>query len=233
MKALFKKPGSGEQPTAQSDAETALAVGEAYFQHLIRDGRYDVARKVCELACQDDAPAALKGHFEARMARLDLLGKPAPPIAGRDVDGQPVSLADLKGKVVLVDFWATWCSSCVASIPSLNTLARTYHDQGFVILGVNVDAMREHVNGTSRALPIVRPFLVTHGVTWTNLSSGEGIGDVATAYHVEEVPANFLIGRDGKVVAVEQSGDGLERAIVRALGGLSGGHFKCSISRVK
>ena len=77
----------------------------------------------------------VKSHFGARMARLNLVGKLAPPIAGPDVDGRPVSLADYKGKVVLVDFWATWCPPCVASIPALNTLAQKYHDQGFVIVG--------------------------------------------------------------------------------------------------
>ena len=53
-----------------------------------------------------------------------------------------MSLADYKGKVVLVDFWATWCPPCVASIPALSALAQKYHDRGFSILGVNVDAMQ-------------------------------------------------------------------------------------------
>ena len=62
------------------NGDTALAVGEAYLQRLIRDGRYDLARELCECACdEDDAPASLKEHFEARMDRLKLLGKDAPP----------------------------------------------------------------------------------------------------------------------------------------------------------
>ena len=115
LKALFKRPGCGPQAAAKSDAATAFAVGEAYFQRFIRSGRYDVARKLCELACKDDASAALKDHFEARMARLDLLDKPAPVISGTDVDGRQVSLADLKGKVVLVNFRESWCSHCAGS----------------------------------------------------------------------------------------------------------------------
>jgi peroxiredoxin len=226
LKALFKKPGSGEQPAAKSDAAIALVVGEAYFQRLIRSGRYDVARKLCELDCKDDTPAALKDHFEARMARLDLLDKPAPVISGTDVDGRQVSLADLKGKVVLVDFWGSWSSQCIASITTLNALAQRYHRRGFVILGVNVDARHPDVKDSKTALPTARRFLVEHGVTWTNLLDCQRTGSVTTAYGVEEIPANFLIGRDGRIVAVEQSGDALERAIVRALGGLSCGHSK-------
>ncbi len=218
LKALFTQPGKGDPTATQLDAETALAVGEAYLQRLLRDGRYDVARKLCDLVCQGDAPAVVKDHFEDRMARLALVGKPAPPIAGSDVDGKPVSLAELKGKVVLVDFWATWCPPCVASIPVLSALDRKYHDRGFVILGVNLDAMHQNVQETRKALPLVRRFLVDHRVTWTNILNSQGTADFAAAYGVEQIPANFLVGRDGTVVAVEQSGDALERAVVTALG---------------
>ncbi len=218
-KTLLKGPAIVGQTTARPDAELALAVGEAYLQRLIRDGRYDVARRLCDLACEENAPAEVKDHFEDRMARLELIGKPAPPIAANDVDGKPVSLADLKGKVVLVDFWATWCPPCVASIPALNAMAQKYHDKGFVILGVNVDAMHEDVQEARKALPLVRRFLVRHRVTWTNLLNGQGTGDFAAAYRVEQIPANFLVGRDGQIVAVEQSGEMLEQAVVRALGG--------------
>ena len=147
LKALFKRPGCRPQVAAKSDAATAFAVGEAYFQRLIQTGRYDVARKLCELACKDDSPAALKDHFEARMARLELMDKPVPVISGNDVDGLQVSLADLKGKVVLVNFWESWCSHCVASITALSALGQKYHRQGFVMLGVNLDARQSGRQG--------------------------------------------------------------------------------------
>ena len=139
LEPLFKTPDGGAQTAAESNPASALAVGEAYLQRLIRSGRYDVGHKLCELACKDDAPPAIKSHFEARMARLDLLEKPAPAISGTDVDGQRVSLADLKGKVVLVEFREPWCSRCVATLTALNSLAQRYHRHGLVILGVNVD----------------------------------------------------------------------------------------------
>ncbi len=218
-KGLMKGPAGGEASAARADAELALAVGEAYLRRLIRDGRYDLARRLCALACEEGAPAEVKDHFTDRMARLALIGKPAPPIAAADVDGKPVSLAELKGKVVLVDFWATWCPPCVASIPALDAMARKYQDKGFVILGVNVDAMHENVQEAKKALPVVRRFLVGHRVTWTNLLNGEGAGDFASAYGVEQIPANFLVGRDGVIVAVEQDGEALEQAVIRAIGG--------------
>ena len=77
------------------------------------------------------------------MDRLDLLNKPAPAIEGTDVEGKKVSLAGLKGKVVLIDFWATWCPPCVAAVPTLKRLEATYRDRGFAILGINLDARHE------------------------------------------------------------------------------------------
>jgi len=233
FKALFKRSGCKAYAAAKSDAATALAVGDAYLERLNRDGRYDVARRLCELACKDDAPTALKDHFGVRMARLDLLDKPAPVISGTDVDGRQVSLADLKGKVVLVEFWATSCAPRVASITALNALAQKYHRRGFVIMGVNVDAKNPDVKDGTTALPTARQFLVKHGVTWINLLDCQRTDDTTAAYGLQEIPANFLIGRDGTIVAMELSGDALEHAVVRALGCLHGGDFKCSSSAIK
>ena len=172
VKGLFEAQGRADK---EVNGDTALAVGEAYLQRLIRDGRYDLAQELCECACdEDDAPAALKEHFEARMDRLKLMGKDAPPISGADVDGKAVSLAGLKGKVVLVNFWATWCPPCVAEIPRLNALAEKFHDRGFEVMGINVDAMHEDVKDTKTAVTAVRRFLVSQNIPWTNLINRTG-----------------------------------------------------------
>lgn len=160
----------------------------------------------------------MKDHFEARRNRLKLLGKAAPPISGVDVDGKAVSLAGLKGKVVLVNFWATSCPPCVAEIPRLSALAEKFHDRGFEVMGINVDAMHEDVKDPKPALTAVRRFLVSQNISWTNLLNRAGADDFTKAYGVEDIPANFLIGRDGKVIALELSGNGLERSVSQALG---------------
>jgi thiol-disulfide isomerase/thioredoxin len=218
-KSLWRVSPASSSPADQADGEIALAVGEAYLQRLIREGRYVVARKLSEEACAASAPVLLKEHFEDRLARLELVGKPAPAIAGEDVDGHRLSLADYKGKIILIDFWATWCPPSIDSMPILDALVQKYGKRGLVIVGVNVDALHENVKETRAALPIVRRFLVNHKVTWPNLQSGQATGDLAAAYRVEQIPANFLIGRDGKVIAVEQSGDALEQAVKKALEG--------------
>jgi hypothetical protein len=103
-------------------------------------------------------------------------------------------------------------------MPRLAALAEKYRDRGFEILGVNVDNKQENAKDPKALLATVRLFLVTHGATWTNLLNGNGPADAAKAYGVAEIPANFLVGRDGKVIALELSDDGLDRAIGRALG---------------
>lgn len=200
-----------------------FAVGEAYLQRLIQGGRYDIARKACRLAVANRTDPAIKTYFERREARLGLVGQPAPGIEGKDVDGRPVRLADLKGKVVLVDFWATWCPPCVASFPALRQLSREYRDRGFAILGVNLDdlARLEADRPDAKAPPAtedeLRWFLVAQRAGWPNLV-GPGAVAAAKAYGVEEIPAGFLIDRDGKIIHVELRDQALSRTLAQLLG---------------
>jgi thiol-disulfide isomerase/thioredoxin len=199
-----------------------FAVAEAYLQRLIQGGRYDIARKVCQLAVANRSDPSIKAYFERRQARLDLIGKPAPEIEGKDVDGKPVRLADFEGKVVLVDFWATWCPPCVAAFPTLRQLAREFKDQGFAILGVNLDDLARPESAQPAAKPEqvggdVRWFLIAQRAGWPNLV-GPGAEAAARAYGVEEIPASFLIGRDGTIKHVELQAETLAKVLADLIG---------------
>ncbi|MFW6078674.1 MAG: TlpA family protein disulfide reductase, partial [Gemmatimonadota bacterium] len=118
------------------------------------------------------------------------VGEPAPAYAAPTLDGDTVSLESLRGRVVLVNVWATWCAPCRRETPDLQALYERHADDGLTILGVSVDAA-----GARRAIrEFVREFDVTYPILH---DSGER---VANAFRVRGVPTSVLVDRDGMVV---------------------------------
>jgi thiol-disulfide isomerase/thioredoxin len=114
----------------------------------------------------------------------------APDFRLVDLDGKPVQLSKLRGKVVLVDFWATWCGPCRMEIPHLKKLHERYAAKGLVILGLSVD--HQGVEG-------VREFVRRQGIPWTTLMADE---DVLADYgDVHSIPTAFIIDRQGRIAA--------------------------------
>ena len=219
----FLKGMAGSDPVAAIDPNLTFAVGEAFLQKLIRAREYQSARKVCQTFIDGTQDPNVKEHFAGRLARIDMLGRAAPEIVAEDVDGKPVKLADYRSKVVLVDFWATWAPPCVAQIPSYNALQAKYGPKGFQVLGVNVDGANQNVKEKGGLTDHVRRFLLAMRVAWPTVLNGDGAKDFAKIYGVTDIPANFLIDRDGKIVQLELSDTDLEDAIERALGGEKAG----------
>ena len=123
---------------------------------------------------------------------------------------KPVRFADFKGRVVYVDFWASWCAPCKQSFPWMNDMQAKYGPRGFSVVGVNVDQKREDADKFLVSTPA--NFLVAYDTT----------GKVAEAYQPKGMPTSFLIGADGKVRAVhigfkDSNREVLEREIEAAL----------------
>jgi peroxiredoxin len=204
-------------PTALLDTPSLLALCGAYYQRLLQGNRFDIARKAFQLVTEDTSNPAVKEFCAARLNRLNMVGQPAPPINGTDIDGKPVSLSNLQGNVVLVVFWASWCMPNSAEITWLDHVYEAYRRRGFHILGMNLDVVQNGGMKLEVVMPNIRRFLVDHNVRWPNLVNGTGPNDYAKAYGVTEIPANFLIGRDGTIVHLDLSRKNLERAVARAV----------------
>ena len=170
----LRTASTGEGATASLDTSALLAICEAYYQRLLQGDQFDVARKAFQMLLKESANPAVKAFCASRLAQLDLIGKPAPAIEGTDLDGKPVSLADLKGNVVLVVFWASWCLPSSAEVASLDQVYSTYQDRGFRVLGINVDTLQNDGPKLETVLPNIRRFLLDHNVRWPNLINGDG-----------------------------------------------------------
>ena len=125
------------------------------------------------------------------------IGQPAPEVTLRDLDGKDATLSQYKGKVVLVNFWATWCEPCQVEIPWLIEIQQKYADKGFTILGIDVDdegkdavvpfVAKERFNVNGQKLPMNYPILLGNDATAGKFGGLLGY------------PTSFLISRDGKI----------------------------------
>ena len=127
--------------------------------------------------------------------------KEAPVFTLKDAEGRTVRLADYRGKVVLLDFWATWCVPCKLEIPWFIDMQKQYQDRGFEVLGVSMD---------EKGWEVVKPFMAQMGVQYRVMIGNESL---ATTYskldsklkaNLDELPATFLIDRQGKVAAFHE-----------------------------
>lgn len=116
--------------------------------------------------------------------------KPAPEFALKDVDGRTVRLADYKGKVVLLNFWATNCGPCKIEIPWFTDFERKYKDRGFAVLGVSLD---------EEGWDVVKPYLAKSAVNYRVVL---GSDDVVNSYGgIDAIPTTFMLDREGRIAA--------------------------------
>jgi cytochrome c biogenesis protein CcmG/thiol:disulfide interchange protein DsbE len=120
------------------------------------------------------------------------VGEPAPPFSLTTVHGETIALTSLRGQVVYVDFWASWCGPCRRSFPWMNEMQQRYGDRGLTIIGVNVDRRRADAE----------QFLKTNVARFAVVYDDRGA--TPQAYSVKGMPSSYLIDARGTVVDVEQ-----------------------------
>lgn len=136
-------------------------------------------------------------------------GAQFPDFQAKDLAGKPISVANYRGKIVLVDFWATWCMPCQMQLPYVMKAYDQFHDRGFEVIGITLDEDEHRFKG----------FLQDRKMTWPQVYEGKGFEDnsLTRKYGVMGIPTTFLIDPEGKILARDLHGDELVSALAKAL----------------
>jgi peroxiredoxin len=171
---------------------------------------FDAAAKSYQEALSQTKDPELRAAIEAQVAQLAIRpGQSPPAFTAKSLSGDEISLSKYKGKVLLLDFWATWCAPCIAELPNVKQVYNAYHEQGLEIVSISLDQDEK----------VLHDFIKQQGLNWTHVYNGSvPVGqDVATKYSVTAIPQMILIGRDGKIAGVQLRGEALEDAVKKAI----------------
>lgn len=185
-----------------------------YIDISTRIGAKDRGKKFVNQMKTDLAPhpeaAQINGFIDQIAANLYVPGiGDSMNLKFKSTAGQDVDVAAMKGKVILIDFWATWCEPCISEMPNIATTFEKYNEKGFEIIGISLD---EDLN-------VLNNFLTANEIKWPQYFDGKSWGnELAGEYGIQGIPATFLIGKEGKIVATNLRGNELETVVKHELG---------------
>jgi len=217
--AAFDAIVADNKDAKPGDLAQVLMVKSQFYVQALND--FDNAAKTVARIKADYPQTDIGAHVDEILADLKRMqakhlakqalapGREFPDFSARSLAGEEVSLARLRGKVVLVDFWATWCPPCVAEMPRLKAAYEKYRDKGFVIVGVSLD-------NSEGAL---RDFVKRQDISWAQIFDGKGWeSELAEKYGVDTVPTMYLLDAEGKIVGSNHGGMVLEAQLEKLLG---------------
>ena len=214
LKALDELPGKHPADNVDELAYVLTQEAEVYMQ-VLRDPtmtQKTLKRLVHDYPASKFTPLEvanikkLEPAIALQQVRVGLTnGVAFPDFQGKDLSGSPVSIGGLKGKVVLLDFWATWCPVCVHELPTVAAIYKKYHSQGFEIIGINQD----------EDLVTAGRFVKENELAWPQYFDGEK--KLAEKYGVEVLPTTYLLDGEGRIIASDLRGEEIGEAVEKAL----------------
>lgn len=194
-------------------AHVRLGLTEVYLRTLVDAGRYDLALKAIDAILAGARSDEVKDYLANEKAALERVGKPVPAIKGVDVDDRPFDITKLRGKPVLVLFWASWDEVSESQLESDIALTEAYKEKGLEVVAINVDKLREDVEPNEDLAVNVRRFLIERNLLWKCLISDSDDKDYASQLGVRYLPANLVIDANGIIRHVDRSPSGLAKAL--------------------
>ncbi len=136
------------------------------------------------------------------------VGFAAPDFSVKDSNGKDLSISSLKGKIIVLDFWASWCAPCRATLPNVEQISKDFADRGVVVIGIDLDRNEDAFKGT----------VSYFGLTYRQAFDGSE-GKVSSLYRISGIPMTYVIGRDGIIRGKDLRGDALKAEIEKLING--------------
>lgn len=177
---------------------------------LFSQNDLEYSKALCNRFISEYPNSSIAKQLKAELPKsASNIGDEVPNITLADVNGKTVSLISLKGKIVLIDFWASWCGPCRVENPNVVAAYNLYKDKGFTVFSVSLDSNKDQWLAA----------IAKDGLTWPNhVSDLKGWqSDAAKLYSVKGIPATFLIDREGKLIAMNLRGEELQAKLAELL----------------